>query len=171
MEKIEEQMARPIREFHLPRYAQLPGVGLYLDQVANYLNDCLSPLGDVKITSSMISNYVKHHLVARPVKKLYGRDQVADLMFIAVAKNVLPLDDLRIAIKIQQNSSFNVGTAYNYFCAELENTVYYVFGLQNKMTEIGSTKTVQQRMLRNLIIAVSYKAYLDKYFRLICEEG
>lgn len=169
MEKIEEQLAQPIRKFHLPRYAQLPGVGLYLDQVASYLNDCLRPLGDVKITSSMISNYVKHHLVARPTKKLYGREQVADLMFIAIAKNVLPLDDLRIAIKIQQNSSFDVGIAYNYFCAELENNVYYVFGLRDQLTAVGSAKTSQQRMLRSLITAVSYKAYLDRYFHLIRE--
>lgn len=169
MEGIEQHIARSIKDFRLPRYAQLPTVGLYLEQVADYLNGCLQPLGDVKITSSMISNYVKHNMIDRPVRKLYGRDQVADLIFIAVAKNVLQLDDLRIGIRIQQNSSFDIATAYDYFCIELENTLQYVFGYQDELKVVGTIKTPQKRMLHNLVMAVSYKAYLDKYFKYVRE--
>lgn len=169
VEEIERHIAESIADFHLPRYDQLPTMGLYLEQVADYLNECLQPLGDVKITSSMISNYVKHHMVDRPVKKMYGRDQIADLMFIAVAKNVLQLDDLRIGIRIQQNSSFNTATAYDYFCAELENVLRYVFGYQDELAVVGTAKTAQKRMLRNLIMTASYKAYIDKYFKYVRE--
>src|SRR5690625_1147415 len=105
---------------HLPRYTELPALGLYLEQTTDYLNEQLAPLEDVRLTSAMVSNYVKHHLIERPVKKLYGQEQLADLVFIAVAKNVLPLADLRVAVRIQQNSRFSRAEAYDYFCQELE---------------------------------------------------
>lgn len=168
MEQLEEHIAESIRDFHLPRYAEVPALGLYLEQVANYLDNCLQPLGDVKITSSMISNYVKHDLIDRPHKKQYGREQIADLMIIALAKNVLPLDDLRIAIKIQQNSEHSLAAAYDYFCTEFEHILKAVFGFKPKVT-IKAAETAHQRMLRNLVITICYKVYLDKYFHFIRE--
>lgn len=165
----EQIMAASLNDFHLPRYKELPDVGLYLEQTTNYLSACLKPLGDVKLTSSMISNYVKHHLISRPQKKLYQRDQLAELMFIAVAKNVLQLDDLKVAIKLQHDS-YNTQIAYDYFCDELENVLRYVFGLQTKLAVVGHDHTEQKRMLRNLIMTVSHKVYLDKYFELLRNE-
>ena len=45
------------RDFRMPRYDELPNVGLYLEQTVKYINECLSPL-NIPVTSSMISNYV-----------------------------------------------------------------------------------------------------------------
>ena len=52
-------MTMDIAGFCLPRYAQIPGVGLYLEQVVRYINAQLAPLGEPELTSSMVSNYVK----------------------------------------------------------------------------------------------------------------
>ena len=147
---------------HLPRYAALPTMGLYLEQVADYLNTQLTPLGDVRLTSAMVSNYVKHHLIARPTKKLYGRDQLADLVFIAVAKNVLPLADLRVAIRVQQNSRFDRASAHDYFCQELEAAVQVVAG--GAISPAPHTQTAAQQMLHDLARAVAYKASVDRFF-------
>lgn len=147
---------------HLPRYAALPTMGLYLEQVADYLTTQLAPLGDIRLTSAMVSNYVKHHLIARPTKKLYGRDQVADLFFIAVAKNILPLTDLRVAIRVQQNSRFDRASAHDYFCQELEAAVQAVAGGQAMSTP--HDQTAAQRMLHDLARAVAYKASVDRFF-------
>ena len=83
-----------MNEFHLPTYKEIPDVGLYLDQTSKYINECLNDLPEVSITNSMISNYVKKHLIANPIKKQYYRDQIAALIFIAVTKNALSLDDV-----------------------------------------------------------------------------
>ena len=48
-----------IEQFRLPRYREIPDVGLYLDQTVKYVNRYLAPLGCMEITSSMVSNYVK----------------------------------------------------------------------------------------------------------------
>ena len=43
-------------QFSLPRYEEIPDIGLYLDQTAKYINSYLEPLGDMNITPSLISN-------------------------------------------------------------------------------------------------------------------
>ena len=55
-----------VEQLKLPSYQEVPAMGLYLKQVVNYINQCLAPLGNIKITSSMVSNYVKHDLIASP---------------------------------------------------------------------------------------------------------
>ena len=90
---ISVERKKVIRSFVLPAYSEIPAVGLYLDQSAKYINECLEDIG-CSLTNSMISNYVKKKLIANPVKKQYGRDQIADLIFIAICKNILSLEDI-----------------------------------------------------------------------------
>lgn len=74
-------MSTGINEFHMPRYQELPDVGLYLEQTTKYINGYLEPLGCMEITSSMISNYVKKGYVASPIRKQYYREQIAQLFY------------------------------------------------------------------------------------------
>lgn len=158
-----EKIARSLAGLHLPRYQDLPQMGLYLEQTATYINEALAPLENVHLTSSMVSNYVKHGLIASPKKKLYSRQQIAELTFIAVSKNVLSLADLREALKLQR-SSYDTETAYNYMVDELENVLAYVFGFKAELADVGHEHGEYKTMLRNVIMTVSYKVYLDKYF-------
>ena len=52
-EHIQSKMADPTRDFHHPRYQEIPDVGLYLEQTAKYIDSYLSPLEDISITGSM----------------------------------------------------------------------------------------------------------------------
>ena len=106
-------------EFRLPRYKEIPDVGLLLDQVARLVNGYLEPYEDLRLTGSMISNYVKHDIIARPVKKLYYREQIASLVFIAVAKTVLSLEDIVTLLGIQRKNH-TPDAAYNMFCESFE---------------------------------------------------
>ncbi|MBU6050012.1 DUF1836 domain-containing protein [Lactobacillus delbrueckii subsp. bulgaricus] len=163
-----EKIARSLAGLHLPRYQELPQMGLYLEQTATYINEALAPLENVHLTSSMVSNYVKHDLIASPKKKLYSRQQIAELVFIAVSKNVLSLADLCEALKLQR-SRYDTETAYNYMVDELENVLAYVFGFKGELTDVGHEHGEYEHgeyktMLRNIIMTISYKVYLDKYF-------
>lgn len=166
----EFKISQSIQNFKLPRYDDLPEVELYLDQTTAYISERLEILGDVKLTSSMISNYVKHKIIRRPVKKRYAADQIAELFFIAVTKNVMQLSDLKAAIELQRRT-YSTKVAYNYFVEELENILPYVFGLKTDLDEIGNEHTEYQRMLHNIIMAVSYKAYIDKYYANLHQEN
>lgn len=151
-----------IEEFRLPRYAQIPDVGLYLEQVVRYVNSHLAILGEPALTSSMVSNYVKQRLIPAPQKKLYTAQHLARLLFIAVVKPVVPLDGLRMMFGIQEDS-YALQTAYDYFCDEFENMLGAAFGIAPARQGIGETQSDEKDLLRNTISATVCKVYLDRY--------
>ncbi len=163
MQEIRKEIADSIKEFRLPEYDAIPNVGLYLEQVTLYIAEYLEPLENITITGSMIGNYVKKGLIANPIKKQYYREQIAYLIFIAVAKSVLSLEDIQLLIEMKMKK-YDSKTAYSYFCMEFNNVLHYVFGLKDEMDEIGKSRNDTKIMLRNTIVTVAHKIYLDKYF-------
>ena len=159
-----------VRDFRLPRYQELPAMGVYLEQVVKFIDQSLAPLGWETLTPSMISNYVKRGLITSPVKKQYDRDQIAHLMFIALAKNVLSLDDVQEFIRLQERT-YTTQVAYEYFRMELENMLAYVFELKDEMDTVGVENTDEKTMLRNCIIAISHKIYLEKFIHAVAAEA
>lgn len=103
----------------LPRYNEIPDVGLYLDQVSKYINSCTEMITGQAMTNSMISNYVKHDLIPNPIKKLYYRDQIAKLIFIAVTKSVLSLNDAGFIFQLQEEK-LSVKEAYMLFVDKVD---------------------------------------------------
>lgn len=148
-----------IANLHLPAYHAIPDVGLFLEQVTQYINSYLSPIDGAAITGSMISNYVKRGLIASPVKKQYNREQIAQLFFISAAKSVLSLEELQTILQVQQRS-YPTGVAYDYFCQELENVLQYVFGIKDTLDTVGVEHSEEKTLLRNTIIAAAHRAYL-----------
>ena len=169
-EEIRVRLKTMVADYRLPRYTEIPNVGLYLEQVAKYINGFLVPIGCAEITTSMISNYVKKGIVPPPEKKQYYADHIAHLMFVAVAKNTLSLDNIH-SLFVMQREMYSVTDAYDYFCMEFENMVSYVFGLkENPDTNIGVTNTELKDFLRNIIISVSHSVYLAACFHEIHKE-
>ncbi|MCD7862590.1 MAG: DUF1836 domain-containing protein [Lachnospiraceae bacterium] len=164
-----EKLSACARDFKLPRYQEIPTVGLYLEQVTRYISDMLAPIQENCITNSMVSNYVKKKLIANPRKKQYDRDQIAYLIFIAAAKSVLSLDDIRQLIELQKQT-YSPQKAYDYFCDEMESTLAYVFGLNRTPDEIGSDPYEEKTLLRSVVIALSNKIYLEKCLAVIRED-
>ena len=162
MHYIELKSKEEIKKIHLPRYYEIPDVGLFLEQSVRLINQYLEPLGGIEITPSMVSNYVKNKLIAPPVKKQYHRDQIGYLMFVSIAKTVLSLDDIRNIFSLQQEH-FTPEIAYDYFCDEFENILQYVFGNKDTLKEIGVHNTEERILLRTVIITIAHKIYLDKY--------
>lgn len=167
-QQLMEQARQSIEGFRFPRYREIPTVGLYLEQTTKYIGDCLAPLSDDVITSSMISNYVKRGLVSNPVKKQYNRDQIAYLIFAMCAKKVLSMDNIKLMMNIQKRT-YTAEKAYNYFCNEFENILEYVFGIKEMPDIVGVENTSEKIMLRNAIITAAHKIYLDKLFAALQE--
>jgi len=167
---IRSKAAERIKSFALPDYNSIPDVGLYLDQTVKFISGHYSPLPGISITGSMVSNYVKKDLVDNPVKKLYNREQIAYLTFIAAAKTVLSLEDIRLLIALQCRS-YTPQRAYEYFVREFINILHYVFGLKDTIDDVGVDNTEEKIMLRNTIITVAHKIYLDVCFAILHEEA
>lgn len=168
-EEMKQQLAESIKDFRMPRYNELPNEGLYLEQTTQYINSVLEPLGCMELTSSMISNYVKKGIIASPIKKLYYAEQIAYLFYIAIAKNVLSLEHI-IQLREMQEKSYPKEIAYDYLCEELENILFYVFGLKNKIDDIGRTKSDEKVLFREVIIAASNSIHLTCCFNAMQED-
>jgi len=158
-------MTACIEQFRMPRYREIPDVGLYLDQTVKYVNRYLAPLGCMEITSSMVSNYVKKGYISNPVRKQYDADQIAYLFFISIAKSVLSMDNIARLFDMQKQT-YTSEVAYDFFCLELENMLQYTFGLKGELDMVGTPEeqTEAKTMLRSTIIAVTHIIYLSSCF-------
>ena len=167
MQTFHQDVFQEIENFDLPKYSEIPNVGLFLEQTTKYISEYLNPLSEsICLTGSMISNYVKKGLVHNPIKKQYYRDQIAHIIFIAVAKTVLPLENIQRMIRLQEQDYSDQG-AYEYFCLEFHNILQYVFGVSDTLEPLGEKETDEKLLLRNTIFSVSYKLYLDKCFEYL----
>lgn len=157
-----QQIADFVAEFHLPRYRELPDFGLRLEQVTRYVNRYVP----TPITGSMVSNYVKQKTIPGPVKKSYGQETLAYLIFVTYVKNVMSMEDIRLMTDIQKDS-YSLAVAYDYFCDEFENLLQFVSGLKEAPDQVGHHKTAQKELLRTALLSITYKVYLDQCLRLI----
>lgn len=155
--------------FALPRYNDLPSVGLYLDQTVQFVNGYFRSFCGVELTPSMVSNYVKKGVVDHPIRKKYTRDQIASLMYIAVSKTVLSIENIDTLFKMQRQH-FSAAQAYDYFCDELENCLPYVFGLRHTIRDLAEDAGEEKLLLRSTIISAANKMYLDCAFAVMRQE-
>ena len=100
--------------FIMPAWTEIPDLGLYMDQVITFTQRSYAPLyGDDAaklLTSSMVNNYVKAGLIARPVGKKYGREQLAAILMIVQLKSVLSMDMIRVLVR------GDIEACYTHFC-------------------------------------------------------
>ena len=79
-----------IKNYHCPRYNELPPFALYTDQLKEllelYLSEFEMPGEEKFITPTMISNYVKQKIIPPPVKKKYDRDHIVYLIVVGIFK-------------------------------------------------------------------------------------
>lgn len=85
----------------IPKWADLPELDLYMDQVISLMEKYLidNSSQDTKlITHSMINNYVKLGMVPAPIKKKYSREHLAYLVIICSLKQVMPISNIKVMI-------------------------------------------------------------------------
>ena len=134
-------------EFQMPRWAEIPDLGLYLDQVITFTQRTYQPLyGDDAaklLTGSMVNNYVKAGLIARPVGKKYGRDQLAAVLMIVHLKGVLSMEMIRLLV------TGDMETCYNNFC-RMQAGALHAFSVSDPM----------QAAVESAVSALVCQAYL-----------
>ncbi len=108
----------------LPRWAELPDLELYMDQVLSlterYLACCPGP-EQKGLTASMVNNYVKIGALPPPIRKKYSRAHLARLLMICMLKPVLPIAAVQKLMEtgIRQSSE---EAFYDSFCALFEQS-------------------------------------------------
>lgn len=108
--------------FRCLRWAELPRLELYMDQVCIAIADALNGAvagQEAALTPTMVNNYVKLKLIAPPEKKKYGTAQVSRLLIITLLKRVLSLGEIG-AVLADLFSGREPQAGYDLFCEALE---------------------------------------------------
>lgn len=109
----------------LPRWNELPEIGLYMDQVISLMakyTKAFSRSGEAALTSSMINNYVKLEILPPPVKKKYSRVHISHLLIICAMKSVLPIRVIAAIIEHLLKTRTEE-ELFNFFCDQYEQTL------------------------------------------------
>ena len=152
--KIFESKAR---NYHIPRWEELPDFDLYMDQILNFLEKNTEIFGisetEKIITNSMINNYVKLGLIKAPIKKKYNKNHIANLLMITILKKVLSMNEIKEVI-FQYNSNMGEAGSYNYFCDELEKSLLIELDELKTPTPVIrlATKSLSSKIAAELLI-------------------
>lgn len=104
--RYEEFIKLRIQEFvakGLISAEDFPDMEIYMDQATTFMNKELSiykeSQKDQVITKTMIGNYVKHHMLPRPVNKKYTKDHMILLTLIYYLKGSFQMDEIEKLMK------------------------------------------------------------------------
>lgn len=115
-----------LEEFKLPRWADLPELDLYRDQLLTLLDKYLGPIwlddGPI-VTTSMVNNYVKNGLLPHPVKKRYTREHLAYLIAITFLKQVVSIGEIKEGIELMTKLNGGIDNAFDFFCEKQETAL------------------------------------------------
>lgn len=159
----------PINEFHIPRWKELPSVDLYLDQVVNFINSCLSSYiffnnsnkkkENELLTKTMINNYVKNELIEPPIKKQYSKNHIAKLFVICVLKQVYSMQDIKVLIQIATKDS-RIQIAYDNFCKLFEEALLCTY-TRRDFIDKQVLASDNLYLLKSVLLSCSYKIYVQ----------
>lgn len=161
---ITPNLQQAVAEFRLPRYREIPYVGLYLEQTAKYINMHLSTLGYPELTTSMIGNYVKQKIISGPYKKQYGAEHIACLMVLVIMKSVLTIEDARLILDEKRNQ-YTVEEGYNIICdifeAQLKETFQDPSAAKAATVRKKESASPSDGIVHSVIRAAVNKIHLD----------
>ena len=160
--KTNTNIESTLHEFRLPAYNEIPDVGLYLEQVAKFINSYFTEFPEMQVTPSMISNYAKQKLFDRVNKKTYTRNQISILLFIVCAKTVLSIENIRLALHDFHEGNDTMEELYQYCSESLMSTLSSFY--HHEQSETSILHDDKHPMLNNIITAVAHKMYLERYF-------
>ena len=138
----------------MPRYKEIPNVGLYLEQTVKYINECLAPI-EISITPSMLSNYVKKGYIDRPIKKQYYADQIAYAIYI-YSQQILTKTIASLCFDIKNSRRYtnkNKASFVQHKNITLEPQKLLLKNLRIKTTKLW-TKPISFKILKRLTTAM-----------------
>ncbi|ARY91448.1 MULTISPECIES: DUF1836 domain-containing protein [Lacticaseibacillus] len=152
---------RQLQEAQFPRWADLPQFDLYMDQVIQYVNDIVSPLGFGEITSTMVNNYVKKGVIKAPIKKKYHPEQLANILVIAMLKPVFALDMIAKGIRFAKEDR-PVAQAYDTFILTFVSAIEQANSDFNDALTINRVNKPDTTATQHAVVTLAINAVLQK---------
>ena len=147
---LKSDYVQEILEFHCPRYNELPGLDLYMDQVLSVIEEVMKPFHpeEKAMTSSMVNNYKK-----------YARKPIAYLLLVCILKRIFSISDICRLITIQIET-YPLEKAYDFFCEELERALKVAFWGENT---VAVDVCDEAALVRSAALCFAQKVRVQKY--------
>ena len=156
-----------IKNFHIPRWNELPTLDLYMDQVIaridTTLGACFSEIGAASLTKNMVNNYVKAKIVDAPVNKKYPKLSVAMIIVVYILKNCYATDEIGKLIKLGISLEATEIT-YNRFCEAIENAVSDVFSGRVSVCNEEIPGRDNKYLMENFALSFACKVFVQRTF-------
>ena len=156
-----------IKNFHIPRWNELPTLDLYMDQVIALIDTTLgaffSEIGAASLTKNMVNNYVKAKIVDAPVNKKYPKLSVAMIIVVYILKNCYATDEIGKLIKLGISLEATEIT-YNRFCEAIENAVSDVFSGRVSIYNEEIPGRDNKYLMENFALSFACKVYVQRTF-------
>lgn len=130
-----------------PLWAEIPDLGLYMDQVVTFIGRIYAPIcgPDVKglLSPAMVNNYVKARIIPKPQGKKYSREQIALLVMIVALKQAVTMEDIRALLALRPDETPE--EQYTAFCRRFS-------------ADIEALDTAPDKALEHAIHAAAHRA-------------
>lgn len=168
-----KQWSRDIENYEPLSWDRMPEIDLYMDQVITYMDKQLSLYRRTEqtklLTPSMINNYVKDELIARPEQKKYSRDHLACLMIICMLKQVLSIPDIANLLSHLREKS-PMDELYDKFITAQDAALKKV-SLRTELVCEGDEDQLRQLALDLTLEANAYRIAAEKILSSLSEKS
>ncbi len=153
-----------MKNVNLPRWEELPTIGLYMDQTLEFINYHLEFLNEItgeKLTKTMVNNYVKVGIIEAPVNKRYTTHHLGYLIAVCILKQAFSIQEINKLIKFQISTSKS-SKGYNSFCQKFEDALNSATSADEDLNVVKSSDE-NGRILRITVSVIANKLYIQDF--------
>ncbi len=164
-----------LESYRLPKWEEIPNIGLYMEQVIALLKrylDYLPP--ELKeeqfITAATINNYVRKKIMPEPIKKKYFRPHIAYLIIICSLKHCLSIPTLQTMIPMGLSEAELERIYSTYVTRHQVASVYFVKQVRHAAAEILDHEPESDFSTSSTEDLIMEAAVLSGFARLLAEK-
>jgi len=170
--------------FHIPSWAEIPDIGLYMEQVLLILSQYLDYLPpelreEEFLTAATIHNYVRRKIIPEPAGKKYYRRHLAYLIMICTMKQSLSITTIQrmLPVTLSDEEIREIYISYakrheiakNYFIDQVKIAVSGIIH-QTDSTEIDAETPTALMIAPEVRDLISQSAVLAGFSKLLAEK-
>ena len=162
-------------DFRLPRWEEIPNLGLYMEQVTVLLREYLDYLppelkDEQFITAATINNYVRIKVMPEPVKRRYYRVHIAYLIIILTLKQSLSLSMLQTLLpgdlpEDEVRRTYDAYVRRHQLCAQ-----YFIDQVRLTAAAMFDREVTMELAVRDTPEMITSAAILSGFARLFAEK-
>lgn len=113
-----------LTHFHCPRWHELPDIPIFNREVVAFINHIFQQMvpDEELITTTMIQNYSKWHMIPKVPGRKYHKEHVAYLIVLTTYKQVLQLEDIKRGVDLLLQL-MTIEEGYNRFAQSIEISI------------------------------------------------